>query len=73
MNTERLNGLSRCMAVLRSMEREKKNWPQATCDTTERDWKWPHEVAYDLFMEAEGKLEEALVVLSKGENNAQGE
>jgi hypothetical protein len=55
------------------MEREKKNWPQATCDTTERDWKWPQEIAYDLFLEAEAKLEEALVVLSKGSSDAQSE
>lgn len=71
MTKERLDAISRVMAVLRHFDREKDKWPQRTVDTTERDWQWPEEAAYALFLEGEAKLEEALVVLSKGENLAQ--
>jgi hypothetical protein len=69
MTKERLDGITRIMNVLRGIDKQKELWPQRTVDTTERDWKWPEEVAYDLFIEAEAKLEEALVVLSKGERS----
>jgi hypothetical protein len=73
MTKERLDAISRIMAVLRSVEREKDKWPQRTVDTDQRNWLWCEEVAYNLFIEAEEKLEEALVVLSKGENRVEGE
>lgn len=68
MTKERLDGITRVLAILRTCEREKGKWPQRTVDTTERDWKWCEERAYELVGEAEVKLEEALSVLAKGEN-----
>lgn len=69
MNKPRLDGITRVMTVLRQIERVKGQWPAHEVDTPDRDWKWPEEIAYDLFMEAEAKLEAALVALSTGESS----